>query len=70
MASNIDIAVPPFGNATTAGVRANFLAAKTEIEELQNNHGFVDYHDTATIVTPIDIIANTWTKLTNSLVKK
>lgn len=35
MASNIDVAVPPFGNATTAGVRANFLAAKQEIEVLQ-----------------------------------
>lgn len=35
MASNIDAAVPPFGNATTAGVRANFAAAKAEIEALQ-----------------------------------
>jgi len=35
MASNIDEAVPPFGSATTAGVRANFLAAKEEITDLQ-----------------------------------
>lgn len=35
MASDIDVAVPPFGNATTAGVRANFAAAKAEIEDLQ-----------------------------------
>lgn len=65
MASNIDTAIPPFGNATTAGVRANFAAAKAEIEELQNNHGFVDYNDAATGVTPINVLANTWTKLTN-----
>lgn len=65
MASNIDTAIPPFGNATTAGVRANFAAAKAEIEEIQNNHGFVDYNDAATGVTPINVLANTWTKLTN-----
>lgn len=65
MASSIDTAIPPFGNATTAGVRANFAAAKAEIEELQNNHGFVDYNDAATGVTPINVLANTWTKLTN-----
>lgn len=65
MASNIDTAIPPFGNATTAGVRANFAAAKAEIEELQKNHGFVDYNDAATGVTPINVLANTWTKLTN-----
>lgn len=35
MASNIDPLIPPFGNATTAGVRANFASAKTEIEDLQ-----------------------------------
>lgn len=35
MSSNIDITQPPAGHATTAGVRANFAAAKTEIEALQ-----------------------------------
>lgn len=35
MASNIDVTVPPQGAATTAAVRANFLAAKTEILALQ-----------------------------------
>lgn len=35
MASSIDPAIPPFGNATTAGVRNNFAAAKSEIEALQ-----------------------------------
>jgi hypothetical protein len=65
MASDIDIAIPPFGNATTAGVRANFTAAKSEIEALQNSHGFVDYNDAATGTTPISVTANTWTKLTN-----
>lgn len=28
MASSINENIPPFGNATTAGVRANFLTAK------------------------------------------
>lgn len=36
MASSINTAIPPLGNPTTAGVRANFTAAKSEIEELQN----------------------------------
>jgi hypothetical protein len=35
MSSNIDITQPPAGHATTAAVRANFAAAKTEIEALQ-----------------------------------
>lgn len=35
MASNIDVAIPPLGSPTTAGVRANFSAAKAEIDELQ-----------------------------------
>lgn len=35
MTSNIDITQPPEGNATTSGVRANFAAAKSEIEALQ-----------------------------------
>ena len=66
MASNIDSAVPPFGNATTAGVRANFAAAKAEIEELQTQTGYVDYNDSATSSAPISVSANTWTKLTNN----
>jgi hypothetical protein len=66
MSSNIDIAIPPFGNATTAGVRANFTAAKQEIEELQKNVGYADYNDSATSVTPISVSSNTWTKLTNN----
>lgn len=66
MASSIDSAVPPFGNATTAGVRANFIAAKSEIEELQAQAGYVDYNDTATAGTPIAVSASTWTKLTNN----
>lgn len=37
MASNIDFSLPPFGSATTAGVRNNFIAAKNEIESLQND---------------------------------
>lgn len=35
MTSNIDITQPPQGNAATASVRANFAAAKSEIEALQ-----------------------------------
>lgn len=65
MSSNINAAIPPLGSATTAGVRANFAAAKAEIEELQGRTGFVDYNDAATGVTPISVSANTWTKLTN-----
>ena len=40
MSSNIDTSIPPLGNATTAGVRNNFSAAKTEIEALQQQIGF------------------------------
>lgn len=65
MASNINAAVPPFGNATTAGVRENFATAKTEIEALQRQIGFADYNDAATGVTPISVGASTWVKLTN-----
>lgn len=65
MASNIDITQPPFGNATTAGVRENFVQAKSEIETLQQQIGYVDYNDAATGVTPISVTASTWTKLTN-----
>lgn len=39
MASNVDPAVPPEGNANTADVRANFQAIKTEIESLQDTIG-------------------------------
>lgn len=35
MASSIDVSVPPAGTPTTAAVRANFSAAKSEIEALQ-----------------------------------
>lgn len=66
MSSNINTAIPPLGNATTAGVRANFAVAKTEIEVLQNSFGFVDYADSATAVTPISLAAATWTNLTNN----
>lgn len=65
MASNINAAVPPFGNATTAGVRENFATAKAEIETLQRQIGFADYNDAATGVTPINVAATTWVKLTN-----
>ena len=65
MPSNIDAAIPPFGNPTTAGVRNNFAAAKAEIEAIQGSIGFVDYNDLATATTPISVTANTWTKLTN-----
>lgn len=66
MSSNINIAIPPLGSPTTAGVRGNFSAAKTEIEALQGRVGFVDYNDAATGVTPISLSPSTWTKLTNN----
>lgn len=65
MSSNIDTAVPPLGNATTAGVRNNFAAAKTEIEALQQQIGFADYEDLTTATTPISVSANTLTRLNN-----
>lgn len=65
MASDINIAIPPLGTPTTAGVRANFASAKTEIEELQTAIGFVDYNDAATVGSPISVSPSTWTKLTN-----
>lgn len=68
MPSNINVANPPFGNPTTAGVRANFVAAKAEIEQLQQHIGFANYSDNATGVTPIVVPINTWTKLTNDTV--
>lgn len=66
MASDINVAIPPLGSPTTAGVRANFSAAKTEIEELQTSLGYADYNDVTTATTPISIPGtNTFTKLTN-----
>lgn len=64
--SAIDPSIPPLGAPTTAGVRANFAAAKSEIEALEGRIGFADYNDTATVSTPISVSANTWTKLTNN----
>lgn len=65
MSSNINAAVPPFGNPTTAGVRTNFLAAKEEIEDLQTAFGYVDYADAETLITPLSLTADVWRKLTN-----
>ena len=65
MASDIDVNIPPLGAPTTAGVRANFAAAKAEIETLQESNGFADYNDLATGTAAISVSANTWTKLTN-----
>lgn len=39
MASAIDATQPPEGNATTSALRANFAAAKAEIEALQQAGG-------------------------------
>lgn len=50
MASNIDPLVPVFGNATTASQRANWAAAKAEIEALQAfkaPYGFVYFENIA-----------------------
>jgi hypothetical protein len=66
MSSNINEAIPPLGAATTAGVRANFLAAKNEITALQESRGFANYQDTATATTPISLSAGVWTNLTNN----
>lgn len=44
MASSIDPAQPPSGSATTAGVRANMLAAKSEIEALQAGYALDVIH--------------------------
>src|SRR3972149_5500120 len=51
MPSNVDPLVPPAGNALTADVRANFAAAKTEIETLQTgkaNAADLTAHETLT----------------------
>src|SRR5574343_20894 len=66
MASSINVAIPPLGTPTTAGVRAHFSAAKTEIEALQGLFGYVDYNDSATTGSPISVSPSTWTKLTNN----
>lgn len=66
MSSDINTAIPPLGTPTTAGVRANFAAAKAEIEELQTANGWADYQDTATTTTPLTIVSGTWKKLTNN----
>ena len=66
MASSINAAQPVFGTPTTASVRANFAAAKAEIEALQGRFGFVDYNDSATAGSPIAVSPSTWTKLTNN----
>jgi len=68
MASTIDATKPVFGNPTTASVRANFAAAKAEIEALQTltwEVGFVDYNDYATGLSALSVAPTTWTKLTN-----
>jgi len=62
MSSNINTAIPPYGSATTAGVRANFVAAKTEIEALQNAIGYCDANHAGGTQA---ITANTWTQLLN-----
>jgi len=54
MASNIDPATPPLGNATTAGVRNNFIAAKTEIETLQESLAAIQAQLTALYVGFVD----------------
>ena len=66
MSSNIDPGLPPFGNPTTAGVRANFSSAKAEIEQLQRQIGYADYNDSATAGSPVAVGSYTWTKLTNN----
>lgn len=65
MSSNINPSFPPFGQATTAGVRQNFATTKTEIEALQSSFGFVNYQDAETAVTPITLSSGVWTDLTN-----
>lgn len=62
MSSNIDPLVPPFGTATTAGVRANFAAAKEEIEALQQAVGWCDANHSGTSQS---ITSSTWTQIEN-----
>ena len=65
MGSSINIAIPPLGAPTTAGVRTNFSAAKSEIESLQQQIGYADYNDLITNAMPIAVPSNTWMKVTN-----
>lgn len=66
MTSAINPLNPIAGTPTTASVRANFAAAKAEIEALQRQIGYADYNDTLTTTTPIAVSPSTWTKLTNN----
>ena len=66
MTSAINPLNPIAGTPTTASVRANFAAAKSEIEILQRQIGYADYNDTLTTTTPISVSPSTWTKLTNN----
>ena len=66
MTSAINPLNPIAGTPTTASVRANFAAAKSEIEILQRQIGYADYNDTLTTTTPIAVSPSTWTKLTNN----
>ena len=66
MTSAINPLNPVAGTPTTASVRANFAAAKAEIEALQRQIGYADYNDTLTTTTPISVSPSTWTKLTNN----
>lgn len=66
MTSAINPLNPVAGTPTTASVRANFAAAKSEIEILQRQIGYADYNDTATTGSPIAVSPSTWTKLTNN----
>lgn len=68
MTSAIDATKPVFGTPTTASVRANFSAAKSEIEALQDlvwHVGFADYNDYATSLSALAVSPSTWTKLPN-----
>lgn len=70
MTSAINPLFPTEGQATTSSVRANFSAAKTEIDALQIRDaqiGFIDYNDTFTTGTPISVPGtSTFVKLTNN----
>ena len=69
MASNIDATKPIAGSPTTESVRANFLAAKSEITQIQDSRmfsGFISLEDTFTATTPLALVTNVWKKLTNN----
>ena len=55
MTSAINPLNPVAGTPTTASVRANFAAAKAEIEALQRQIGYADYNDTLTTTIPIAV---------------